>query len=153
MFDVIQYIFDTEQDTQLYFNTKNLLEDLLEQNFSMDEINQAINWFNPIVDSEIPNNSYSESKSVRSLDCIESKYLSKSIMNRIFAEEHHGKISAFQRDLLIDRLSIVAMEKDDSEIEHIFNRLLLHFNNSGFNLALNGTDKYQILCNNNFTIH
>lgn len=154
MFEVIRYIFDTNWDVKLYYNQNHLMNELVEQEFSVHEIAMAMNWFNPIIDSGNHKNYSITSNSIRGLDYAEVKYLPKQIVENIFQQEKLKFINAFQRDILIDRLSLLAQEEiNEAEIQEMLDNLVWHFNAYTFGLPAKNALINPTAWTTNFTIH
>ena len=154
MFEIIRYILETEQDIQLYYNPEKLVHELLNQHFSAEDIVHAINWFCPLLDASTHQNYYYKTNSIRGFDASENKYLSKSIINKILGQEKSGIIKPFERDVLIDRLILVAQEDtDENELEQLLDNLIYHVNRYKFGLICNDTKTIPTAWNTNFTLH
>lgn len=154
MFDVIRYIFETEQDIKLYYNQRHLVIELIEQRFLLQEISQAIDWFCPIIDAGMHQNYFYKANAIRSLDYLEGKYLSKTILNQILKQEKDGLINSFQRDILIDRLSVIAQEQiEEAEVQEILDKLVFHFSHYKFGLIHQEIKSSPTAWNTNFTLH
>lgn len=154
MFEVIQYILKTQQDVKLYYNKDKLIIELINEHFTIDEIMDAFDWFYPIIDSSAHQSYHYHANAVRGLDYIENKYLSKEIINKILCQERNGSINQFVRDILIDRMSLVAQaDTDESELIDLLDGLICHLNQYKFGLINNENKQVSSIWNTNFTIH
>ena len=153
MFEVIQYILDTEQDIKLYYNQDTLVKDLVNEEFDIKEIISALKWFCPIIDAKYHESYNYSANSVRGFDYRENKYLSKEIINKILERERKGIINPFMRDTLIDRMSLVAKEyNDENELGEILDGLFSHVSHDKFILLDKQTSKHKFISNTSFTI-
>ena len=153
MLITIRYIFESGKDLRLYYDPDGLLTELIESGFPIREAVNAIDWFSPIIDTEKALfNSY-RGKSIRLLDCVETKHLPEGMFNSIIKEEQKGFINAYQRDLLIDRLSRVADGACVSEVEDIKTYLIKHFNNHTSMCIQNLSDALPVNWTSSVTLH
>lgn len=154
MFEVIRYILETDQDIKLYYNQENLVRELICQDFTLEEITEAIDWFCPIIDASGHQSYYYTASSVRGFDYLENKYLSKNIINKILGQEKNGIINPFVRDVLIDRIALIARtDTDESELEQLLDNLIFHVSNYKFGLINQETQTIPTAWNTNFTLH
>ena len=124
MLKILCYIFKTGKDQRLYYDPENLFSELLSGGFSIPDVMNAINWFKPITDTKKALlNSY-RNKGVRHLDYMENKFLSENLFNFILQEEQKGVINSYQRDLIIDRVSLVAQIAGDMNVEELIKYLI-----------------------------
>ena len=50
MIEILQFLFATAKDQNLYFNQESLIKELLnEHKFTLDEVTDAMAWFVPVV--------------------------------------------------------------------------------------------------------
>jgi uncharacterized protein Smg (DUF494 family) len=153
MFEVIQYILGTEQDTKLYYNQDNLVLTLINEQFALDEIVDALNWFYPIIDAKSHQSYNYQANAIRGFDYLENKYLSKMIINKILEQERKGIINSFIRDTLLDRMSVVAKDTtDEDELNELLDNLLLHVCQDQFVMLDATTKKQTFIWNKSFTI-
>lgn len=155
MINVIHYIFETEQDLRLYYEPNNLYSELLLNKFPIVDVVGAIEWFEPIIDLNNAIFSNYRNKFVRHLDYRESKYLPKGTFNEILKNEQSGLINSYQRDILIDRLSIVGQRSNgfDVGVDEILGYLIKHFNSHTSICFQKHTDGLPINVTVNTTIH
>ena len=153
MFEVIQYILGNEQDNILYYNQDKLVNSLIDEQFELDEIADALNWFCPIIDAKSHTSYHYEANAVRGLDYQENKYLSKQIINKILEHERKGMINPFIRDILIDRMSVVAKNySDEDELGELLDNLLSHVCQDKFVMFDDKTQKHKFIWNTSFNI-
>lgn len=152
MLEVIQYILDTEQDVKLYYNQEKLVLELINEQFTLNEIMDALDWFYPIIDASSHQSYHYRANAIRGFDYLENKYLSKTIINKILGQEKNGAINQFIRDILIDRMSVVAQsDTDENELNDLLDNLLYHVNQYKFGLVDN--KQVSSIWNTNFTLH
>lgn len=130
MINVVYYIFENEQDMSLYSEPEKIFARLLLMKFKFSEIVSAIGWFKPFLDENGTFHSIYKNSSVRHLNYFEQTYISKELFNNIIKKEQGGFIDAYQRDMLIDRLSILAQYTQETQIlDKLLLYLINHFNN------------------------
>ncbi len=155
MFEVIQYILDTQQDAKLYYNQEKLVLDLIDEQFTLDEIMAALDWFYPIIDASAHHSYHYQANAIRGFDYFENKYLSKAIINKILSQERTGIINQFIRDILIDRMSLVAQSySDENELNELLDDLITHVSQYKFGMVNNSeTKQVPTIWSTNFTLH
>lgn len=154
MFEIIQYILETKQYVKLYYNQENLVRELINEHFTLDEIVTALDWFCPIIDAPVHQSYYYQGNAIRGFDYFENKYLTKGIINKILGQEKQGLINSFTRDVLIDRLSLVAREDtDEKELNQLLDNLLTHVSQYKFGFTTQETKNISAFWNTNFTLH
>lgn len=130
MIEVLQFLFATAKDQQIYFNREKLIHELvLEQNFSLEEILDALEWFAPIMLAAI--SLEISPSSVRSISQWEQRYLPRAIIEQILFWQCTQIISMPQREILFDRLSELSLDwqVDGEELEDILHGLTNHLQN------------------------
>ena len=126
MIEVLQFLFATARDQNLYFNQESLVKELLvEQKFTSREVQEAMDWFAPIVTSkwlEI------NPQATRSLASWEEKRLPRVILKQILELEKDKKIDLTERELLLDRLGELGLDwdVDPEDMQIIFDGLIYH---------------------------
>lgn len=153
MFKIIQYILDTNQDIKLYYNQDTLVSDLMNAQFEIDEIVNALNWFYPIIDAKSHESCEYRANAILGFDYQENKYLSKDIINKILQQENKGIINPFIRDTLLDRMSVVAKDyNDENELDKLLDNLLSHVSQDGFIMLDKKTNEQKFIWNTSFTV-
>ncbi len=155
MINVIHYIFETEQELRLYYEPDKLFAELLSNRFSILDVVGAMQWFEPIIDLNSAIFSNYQNKNVRHLDYREIKYLPQGTFNEILKNEQSGLINSYQRDIVIDRLSIVGQISNgfDVGIDDLREYLVNHFNSHAGICFQKHTDGLPINVTVNTTVH
>jgi uncharacterized protein Smg (DUF494 family) len=152
--EILQLLFATAKDQNLYINKQHLIQELLtEYEFTPTEIQEAIEWFNPVINRvkglEI------NPAAVRSLSRFEEKYLPASIINQIIEWEQNKTINLVEREILLDRLAELSgdwrVEADD--LQPILEGLVYHLQHYKYNLVSSEFALSGYYWANNFTVH
>lgn len=154
MLDVLQFLFATAKDQNLYFNRENLITELIdEQEFLPDEVDAAMVWFNPIIASN--HNFGINPESIRGITTWEFEHLPPSIITQIFRWQIAGDISLDEREILLDRLTELSLdfEVDEQEMQEILDGLLFHLQNYKHNTFKGASIQGVYWCQHNSTIH
>lgn len=154
MIEVLQFLFATAKDQNLYFNQDGLIKELLtEYQFSQSEVQDALDWFAPILnctqDLEI------NSESIRSISNWEAKYLPTAIIKQIMAWERNKTINFIQREILLDRLGELGLDWqiDAEEMQEILDGLIYHLQHYKYNLVSTEISQSPYYWAHNFTVH
>ncbi len=155
MIEVLQFLFATAKDQNLYSNREGLIKELLnEYQFSNQEVQEALACFAPIIncrdDLEI------NPQAIRSLSSWESKYLPSQIIRQILAWERDRTINLREREILLDRLSELALDwpHELENLQEILDGLiyhLQHYKYSHLGASLNESNTFYWA--SNFTLH
>ncbi len=154
MIEVLQFLFATAKDQNLYSNQEGLIQELLnEYQFSRQEVQEAMAWFAPIINGnqELEINPLA----IRSLSSWEEKYLPRHIVRQILVGERDKTINLREREILLDRLSELALDWPHAldNLQEILDGLiyhLQHYKYSQFGAPLRETPFYWA---SNFTLH
>lgn len=154
MIEVLQFLFATAKDQNLYFNQESLIKELLnEQKFSPSEVHAAIEWFAPVLAGGAGLDIAPES--VRSITSWEERHLPKPIITKILEWERKKVITLTEREILLDRLSELGldwqMEAEDMQL--ILDGLVYHIQNYAYKQLATGFAKNQYYWPGNFTLH
>lgn len=127
MIEILQFLFATAKDQNLYFNQETLIKELLvEHEFSPDEVNSVIDWFAPIINRSkfLDINPHA----IRSISDYEEKYLPKIIIEQIREWESSKLITISDREILLDRLLElgVSWHLETDDMQEIMDGLIYH---------------------------
>jgi uncharacterized protein Smg (DUF494 family) len=154
MVEILQFLFATAKDQNLYFNQEGLVKELLnEHKFTAKEISEALEWFAPILqggkDLDI------NPLAIRTISTWEEKYLPREIIRQILEWEQSKTISLIEREILLDRLGELGLdgEFEDDEMQLILEGLTYHLQHYKYNLLNSSGSGSAYYCSNNFTIH
>ena len=154
MIEILQFLFATAKDQNLYFNQDGLIKELLsEHKFTLVEVSNAMEWFAPVINGgkglEI------NPKAIRSISIWEEKHLPRQIIEQILEWERNKEISLIEREILLDRLGELGLdwqvELDD--LQPIMEGLIYHLQHYKYNLL--GLKKVEgpYFWDSNFTVH
>ena len=130
MIEVLQFLFATAKDQNLYSNPTALIRELLnEQQFTPSEVEQAMEWFAPVL-SETVGLDISP-LAVRSISSWEKDSLPTAILSQILKWERNKTINMTEREILLDRLSELGLDwqVEDEEMQDILDGLIYHLQN------------------------
>ncbi len=132
MYEVINYIFEEGLDVRLYVDQQVLIMDLIiEAMFPLEQVINTIDWFKPIMLVKTEEIANYNSNVTRVFDVLETKFLSHDLISKIIGYEQNGTINAYERDLLVDRLGIIAKEGiGEDMVEELLDYLIGHFNST-----------------------
>lgn len=128
--ELIQFLFATEKDQNLYLNQESLVEELLmEHRFDPSEVASVMAWFEPLI-----NNSRFldiNPESIRSISPWEERYVPREIIEQIFEGERTHSISRNDREILLDRLAELALDwqVEPEDMQPILEGLIYHLQN------------------------
>lgn len=154
MIEILQFLFATAKDQNLYFNKESLIKELLnEHKFTLDEVTDAMAWFVPVVNGgkglEI------NPLATRSISSWEEKYVPRAILEQILEWEQSHSISLIEREILLDRLAELGLDwqVEQDEMQPILEGLIYHLQHYKYNLL--GLEKIEgpYYWEANFTVH
>ncbi len=134
--EVLQFLFATAKDQNLYFNQESLVKELLnEQKFSPSEVQAAIDWFAPVLAgaSGLDINP----TAIRSITTWEEKHLPKTIIAKILEWENKKIINLTEREILLDRLSELGLDwqLELEDMQMILDGLVYHIQHYKYKLV------------------
>ena len=130
MIELLQFLFATEKDQNLYNNRERLIKELVfEHQFSPSEVSSALAWFSPVVDRDLE--LLINPLAIRSISDLEERVVPKIIIEQIFECEREQRINLADREILLDRLAELGLDwKVDSEdMQPILDGLIHQLNN------------------------
>ncbi len=130
MIELIQFIFATARDQHFYANREGVVRELtVDCQFNPEEVSRMLEWFEPIIHNRY--NLHLERNSLRQLTAWEERAIPREIVEQIYAGVDDNSISIDEREILLDRLTELALSYpvDASDLEPIFEGLLFHLQN------------------------
>lgn len=130
MIELIQFIFATARDQHFYANRDGVVRELTQDyQFNLEEVARVLEWFEPIIQ-----NRYSlhlDGKSLRQLTSWEERVIPRQIVEQIYAGVDDNSITLDEREILLDRLTELALSYpvEAHDLEPIFEGLLFHLRN------------------------
>lgn len=154
MIEVLQFLFATEKDKQLYSNQENLIKELVDDyNFSEEEIRQAIEWFSPIAGEQ--QFLLINPDAFRGVSDWEEQHLPKDIIKQILNLEQTNKINLVEREILFDRLGELCLDWqiDSEDAQEILDGLIYHIQNYKQNTIEFDLPASKLMWAGNNTVH
>lgn len=127
MLELLQFLFATAKDQNLYCNPDGLVKELVhDYQFTHHEVEEALAWFAPILQGSQELDISPEA--IRSLSQWEEKYLPPAIIKQIRCWERNKTINLSEREILLDRLGELSLDwqMDAEEMQEILNGLIYH---------------------------
>jgi|GEM_PF-2538821 len=154
MIELLQFLFATEKDQNLYHNRDALVKELLnEHRFTFNEVKDMLEWFAPIVDGKVCHEI--NPHAIREITLWEKQRLPLSVIEQIMQWEQDQLINSGEREVLLDRLAFLelGMLVDSEDIKAILDGLIFHLQNYKSQLIKHDGITSTYCQPNNYSVH